>query len=103
MFMSGRGCPDCSNRPKDISKEKALKRIKIQLGSDKFKNLESCIFEKIEGLVVVDFVPTSENLCRFFGDVAIASLDGLLDDRIKLSFVEFWETPKSRCVYTVES
>ena len=40
MFMSGRGCPDCSNRPKYTPKEKALKRIKIQLGWDKFKNLE---------------------------------------------------------------
>lgn len=59
--------------------------------------------EKLEGLVVVDFVPTSENLCQFFADVASANLDHFLghypEQEARVSFVEFWETPKSHCRY----
>ncbi|CBJ94276.1 hypothetical phage protein [Campylobacter phage CPt10] len=79
------------------------KRLYGTINLHSFSNVENHIFEKLEGLVVVDFVPTSENLCRFFGEIAKDSLAGLLDDRIKLSFIEFWETPKSQCVYNVES
>lgn len=81
---------------------KDSKRLYGTLNLHKFSNVEKHIFEKLEGLVIVDFVPTSENLCNFFGKIAKESLDGLLDDRIKLSYIEFWETPKSQCVYTLD-
>ena len=81
---------------------KENERLYGTINLHKFVNVEKHIFEKLEGLVVVNFVPTSENLCKFFGKIAKDSLVGLLDDRIKLSYVEFWETPKSHCVYSVE-
>ena len=63
--------------------------------SIKFSSAE---FEKLEGLVVVDFVPTSENICKLFFDLATDLLGEL---GIAVSFVEFWETPKSHCRYEI--
>ena len=62
-----------------------------------YKYLPEHIFEKIEGLVVVDFLPTSENLTRLFFNIVenkIKELD------VKVSYIEFWETKKSYCKYT---
>lgn len=58
--------------------------------------------DKLEGLVVVNFVPTSENLCKMFADVANKRLAKLFDGRVKVSYVDFWETPKSHCRYTLD-
>lgn len=58
--------------------------------------------DKLEGVVVVDFVPTSENLCKMFANVAQARLAKLFGDRVQISYVDFWETPKSHCRYTLE-
>ena len=56
--------------------------------------------EVLEGLVLVDFVPTSENLCKFFYKVASNELKELLDSEgVRISYVDFWETPKSHCHY----
>lgn len=63
---------------------------------------ERAIRDKLEGLVVVDFVPTSENLCKMFADVANKRLAKLFDGRVKVSYVDFWETPKSHCRYTLD-
>lgn len=52
------------------------------------------IREKYEGMVFVDFVPTSENLSAWLLEIArkkMAKLD------VKVVAVEFWETPKSHC------
>ena len=54
------------------------------------------ITEKYEGLVIVDFVPTSENLCKWWYEVANKMLNGLGIDVVA---VEYWETPKSHCRY----
>lgn len=59
--------------------------------------LKQATTEKLEGFVVVKFVPTSENLCNMFGRVAQKELDRILGSRIKVSYVDFWETPKSHC------
>lgn len=63
--------------------------------------VQKAVYEKLEGLVVVNFVPTSENLCKFFADVANGELKEFLGERARVSFVEFWETPKSHCRYEV--
>lgn len=63
---------------------------------------ERAIRDKLEGLVVVKFVPTSENLCKMFAEIANKRLAKLFDGRVKVSYVDFWETPKSHCRYTVE-
>lgn len=63
---------------------------------------ERAVRDKLEGLVVVNFVPTSENLCKMFADVANKRLAKLFDGRVKVSYVDFWETPKSHCRYTLD-
>jgi 6-pyruvoyltetrahydropterin/6-carboxytetrahydropterin synthase len=57
-----------------------------------------CLTEKYEGMVLVDFVPTSENLCKWLYDLAQEKMNGFAD----VSAVEYWETPKSHCKYTGE-
>ena len=59
---------------------------------------KQAIFEKYEGLVIVDFIPTSENLCKWWYEVANKMLNGL---GIDITAVEYWETPKSHCRYSV--
>ena len=54
------------------------------------------LFEKYEGLVIVNFVPTSENLCKWWFEVANKMLKELGIDVVS---VEYWETPKSHCRY----
>ena len=57
--------------------------------------------EHIESFVVVDFVPTSENICKFLYELINFELEDLIEPAdIKLEFVELWETPKSHCKYT---
>lgn len=62
---------------------------------------QAAVYEKLDGLVVVNFVPTSENLCKFLARVAEGYLKEFLGERARVSFVEFWETPKSHCRYEV--
>lgn len=52
------------------------------------------LFEVYEGLVIVDFVPTSENLCAWIARIAYAKMEKL---GVIVSKVEFNETPKSHC------
>ena len=57
---------------------------------------KQAIFEKYEGIIIVDFIPTSENICKFIYEVANKMLKGLGIDVVA---VEYWETPKSHCRY----
>ena len=57
---------------------------------------KEAIREKYEGLIIVDFVPTSENLCKWWYEVANKMLKDLGIDVVA---VEYWETPKSHCRY----
>ena len=50
--------------------------------------------EKYEGMVFVDFVPTSENLSAWLLRIA---RDKMAKMDVKVVAVEFWETPKSHC------
>lgn len=73
--------------------------IKIQgkINSKFFKDISraSALFEKYEGAVFVDFVPTSENLASWLFRVCEEKMKGL--DNVRVAFVEYWETPKSHC------
>lgn len=62
-----------------------------------YHNLLPYLKEKYEGFVIVDFVPTSENLSKWLFDIVTAKMKPL---GIKVSRVEFFETPKSRSMYT---
>ena len=57
---------------------------------------ESPEFEYLDGIFVVDFVPTSENLSKWIFDCANAKMKKL---GIKVSRVDWFETPKSRSTY----
>jgi len=50
--------------------------------------------EKYEGIIFVDFVPTSENLAAWLLGIAQKKMKEL---DVKVVAVEFWETPKSHC------
>ncbi|QKF80956.1 6-carboxytetrahydropterin synthase [Halarcobacter ebronensis] len=59
----------------------------------KIKDEPQHIKEMYEGYVLVDFVPTSENLSAWFLKIAAEKMSKL---GIKVSSVEFEETPKSK-------
>lgn len=59
----------------------------------KIKDEELCIKEMYEGYVIVDFVPTSENLSAWFLEIAQKKMEKL---EVKVASVEFAETPKSK-------
>jgi 6-pyruvoyltetrahydropterin/6-carboxytetrahydropterin synthase len=53
-------------------------------------------YEVLEGFFIIDFIPTSENLSEWLHTIAQVKLDGL---GVKVTKVEFWETPKSRSTF----
>jgi len=56
---------------------------------------ETAIFEKYEGIILVDFVPTSENLSAWLLSIVQNKMKDLPNVRVRA--VEYWETPKSHC------
>jgi 6-pyruvoyltetrahydropterin/6-carboxytetrahydropterin synthase len=50
--------------------------------------------ELVQSFVIVDFVPTSENLSHWIFNLATQKMKGL---GITVSYVDFWETPRSHC------
>ncbi|MGA1932143.1 6-carboxytetrahydropterin synthase [Arcobacter sp. YIC-464] len=62
----------------------------------KFKDEETYLTELYEGYVLVDFVPTSENLSAWFLKIVQNKMNKL---GVKVSHVEFLETPKSKSTY----
>lgn len=79
------------------SKEELLKHAKgfYSVNLEKIKNEPTHIIEMYEGYVIVDFVPTSENLSAWFLEIASNKMQAL---NVKVSSVEFCETPKSKSV-----
>jgi 6-pyruvoyltetrahydropterin/6-carboxytetrahydropterin synthase len=63
--------------------------------SDLDANQISAIYEKYEGFILVDFVPTSENITAWLLSIAQEKMKNLPGVRVKA--VEYWETPKSHC------
>lgn len=58
------------------------------------------ILEKCSSMVMVDFAPTSENLCKWFYDIAAKEMEQFAQQEgFRVAYVEFWETPKSHCRY----
>ena len=52
------------------------------------------LIEKYEGMIVVDFIPTSENLTAWLLGIVRERMQPL---GVQVEAVEFWETPKSHC------
>ena len=53
-------------------------------------------FEAVEGITIVDFVPTSENLSKWMAEMFQAKMSRL---GVKVSQLDWWETPKSCSTY----
>ena len=62
----------------------------------KFANEEIHIKELYEGYIIVDFVPTSENLSAWFLRIVQNKMKKL---NVKVSHIEFLETPKSKSTF----
>jgi len=59
---------------------------------------KKAIYEKYEGIVLVDFVPTSENLAGWLLTIVQNKMEGSIGiDNIKVNAIEYRETPKSHC------
>ena len=71
----------------------------LNLGGELRVEQRQALFEKYEGLIIVNFVPTSERLCQWWYEVANKMLNELGIDVVA---VEYWETPKSHCRYQPE-
>jgi 6-pyruvoyltetrahydropterin/6-carboxytetrahydropterin synthase len=53
-------------------------------------------YEYFEGFLVVDFVPTSENLSSWMADLVEAKMSKL---NVTVAQIDWWETPKSRSTF----
>jgi 6-pyruvoyltetrahydropterin/6-carboxytetrahydropterin synthase len=53
-------------------------------------------FEMAEGMLIVDFVPTSENLSKWVSDIVEPNMSKL---GVKVHHVDWWETPRSRSTF----
>lgn len=53
-------------------------------------------YEYYEGFMIVDFVPTSENLSSWMADLVEAKMSKL---GVTVDHIDWWETPKSRSVF----
>ncbi|MAC83817.1 MAG: 6-pyruvoyl tetrahydrobiopterin synthase [Arcobacter sp.] len=82
----------------DVQKEELIKFDEGYYLVDltKFKDEETYLTELYEGYVLVDFVPTSENLSAWFLKIVQNKMDKL---GVKVSHVEFLETPKSKSTF----
>ena len=61
-----------------------------------YEYLEAPMNEIYEGLVFVDFVPTSENLSKWIFDIVSEKMSKI---GVKVTGVQFFETPKSQSNY----
>lgn len=73
-----------------------LTEVRDYIETQDFTEAEGdALFEKYEGAVFVDFVPTSENLAAWLLRVVQEKMKPLAG--VEVVAVEYWETPKSHC------
>lgn len=68
----------------------------INLGSYNWVGLSDDEKLHLNSFVLVEFVPTSENICRYLFEYA----QSRIGDVATVTAVELWETKKSHCRYT---
>ncbi len=61
---------------------------------ERVSDANEALIEKYEGMVIVDFVPSSENITAWILEIVRPRMQKL---GISVEAVEFWETPKSHC------
>lgn len=86
------------NDLKNFLKWKDLIDYKDILSVIKNVDFEDSLKEIYQGLVLVDFIPTSENFSKFFFKIVSQKMKEI---NVKVSKVEFWETPKSCSTFTI--
>lgn len=59
-------------------------------------NPNTPIYEYLEGFLIVDFVPTSENLSKWMFDIVNAKMSKI---NVRCTQIDWWETPRSRSSY----
>ena len=52
------------------------------------------LIEKYEGMIVVEFIPTSENISAWLLNIVQKRMEKI---GVNVVAIEFWETPKSHC------
>ena len=60
------------------------------------ENLDGALKEYYESFVIVDFIPTSENLSKWICDIASYKMNKI---NVNVLSVEFFETEKSKSIY----
>lgn len=66
---------------------------------EKLFEYEPSLREKYEGMIFVDFVPTSENLSKWIFNIIQNKMEKI---DVKVSRVQFYETPKSQANYYID-
>jgi 6-pyruvoyltetrahydropterin/6-carboxytetrahydropterin synthase len=102
-----------SSAASDVYKRQAHYSLNDEMDEDKFFYFEegywTCdlkyitkkeLIEKYEGMVVVDFVPTSENISAWILEIVRKKMSKI---GVEATAIEFWETPKSHCRVEIES
>ena len=85
----------------DTDKRGKSNRIKMEHGYEiidlyLYKDYPRHILEILEGFIIVNFVPTSENISRWIHQIVSKKMDPY---GIEVSSVEFKETPKTSATY----
>ncbi|MCF6173000.1 MAG: 6-carboxytetrahydropterin synthase [Campylobacteraceae bacterium] len=88
--------PHLINKENLISHESGYKTPDFKI----IKDEPAHIIEMYEGYVIVNFIPTSENISTWLIEIIQKKMDKI---NIKVSHVEFLETPKSKSVVYAKS
>jgi 6-pyruvoyltetrahydropterin/6-carboxytetrahydropterin synthase len=83
--------PDFADKKNLIDFEEGFQRPDLSI----LKNKPEHLFEMYEGYIIVDFVPTSENISAWLLGIVAKKMEKI---DITVSHIEFFETPKSRSV-----
>jgi len=60
------------------------------------RQINAAQYEMLSGMLIVDFVPTSENLAKWLHGIVSAKMSRL---NVRVPQVDWWETPKSKSSY----
>lgn len=93
LFEDKRVTPDFFK----LQKESIGKERYWIISNNAYYQAEQCLQEKYEGIILVDFVPTSENLSKWLFKIVTDKMQPL---NVAVSAVQFYETPKSQSIYT---
>lgn len=83
--------PHFADKKNLISFDDGFKRPDLEILNDEPEHL----FEMYEGYIIVDFVPTSENISTWLMSIVSKKMKKI---HVDVSHIEFFETPKSRSI-----